>query len=87
MNQKETPSLTALDGRLGSSIITNHIARSRHVDRETIHSFGIYTGPEYQIDDNILTCSKLSHTSVQFVCKMQVKPQSQTADQHRASRG
>ena len=64
MNQKETPSLTALDGRLGSSIITNHIARSRHVHIETIRSFGMYRGmyicPEYQIDDNMLTCSKLS---------------------------
>ena len=40
MNQKETPSLTALDGRLGSSIITNHIARSSHVHIETIRSFG-----------------------------------------------
>ena len=40
MNQKEAPRLTALDGRLGSSIITNHMARSRHVHIETIRSFG-----------------------------------------------
>ena len=88
MNQKETQSLTALDGRLGSSIITNHIARSRHVDTQTIRSFcmykGIYISPGYQTDDNMLTCSKLSTLPSNFFYKMQVKPKFQTADQPKA---